>query len=433
MKFGVLSLGCSKNMADMDNFMGIMIGRGHEIVKDALIADLLVIDTCGFIDDAKRESLEEIFKSISFKAKNPGLKVLAVGCLVQRYFEELKSEIIEIDGLIGVTSPMTLADLIEKEEFFYHREPEVVYDYSNRVAGKYSAYVKIGDGCNRDCAFCSIPSFKGRSVSRASESVVKETLSLVKKGVKEVVLVSQDSTQYGRDLNEGLDLKGLLMKLNDLEGDFWIRLLYLHPDHVDDALVDTIISLPKVVDYFDMPVQSGSDKILKRMGRSRNSAELLEMLLGIRQKAPHAILRTTVMVGFPGESEVTFNETLDFVRTVEFDRLGGFVYSREEGTKAFGQRATVGKELATQMLETLMEEQDTISAERLSHFKGKVLTVLLEESGASYTLGRAYNSAPEVDGVVVLKGHNEEGVFLKARITETYEHDMEGVVLDELA
>ncbi|NLT46492.1 MAG: radical SAM protein, partial [Thermotogaceae bacterium] len=211
------------------------------------------------------------------------------------------------------------------------------------------------------------------------------------------------------------------------------RLLYLHPDHVDDALVDTIISLPKVVDYFDMPVQSGSDKILKRMGRSRNSAELLEMLLGIRQKAPHAILRTTVMVGFPGESEVTFNETLDFVRTVEFDRLGGFVYSREEGTKAFGQRATVGKELATQMLETLMEEQDTISAERLSHFKGKVLTVLLEESGASYTLGRAYNSAPEVDGVVVLKGHNEEGVFLKARITETYEHDMEGVVLDELA
>jgi len=433
MKFGVLSLGCSKNIADMDNFMGIMRSRGHEIVKDASRADLLVIDTCGFIDDAKKESLEEIFRALSYKEHNPNLRVLAVGCLVQRYFEELKSEIREVDGLVGVTSPATLADLIERNEVFFIGEPYGVYEYSTRVAEKYSAYVKIGDGCNRNCAFCSIPNFKGFAASRTSESIVKETLSLVRQGVKEIVLVSQDCTQYGLDLDEGVTLAGLLGKLNDLEGDFWIRVLYLHPDHVEDELIDSILSLSKVVDYFDIPVQSGSDEILKRMGRSKNSRQLRDLLLGIREKAPHAVLRTTIMVGFPGESEATFNETVDFARSVRFDRLGGFVYSREEGTPAFDKKLTVSKNAAKEMLELLLDEQDRISAERLSDFKGKVVTVLLEESGESYTLGRAYNSAPDVDGVVVLKGHKQEGVFLKARITDTYEHDMEGVVLDELA
>lgn len=434
MKLGVLSLGCSKNIADMDNFMGIMANRGHEIVEDASVADLIIIDTCGFIDDAKKESVEEIFKFISLKQENPGLKVVAVGCLVQRYFDELKSEISEIDGLIGVTSPFTLADLIENGEFFYLKEPDGVYDFSSRVvSSKYSAYVKIGDGCNRNCAFCSIPDFKGKSVSRNPDSIVKETLSLIRKGIKEIDLVSQDCTQYGKDLNEKTDLKSLLERLNNIDGDFWIRVLYLHPDHVDNELVDSILSLSKVVDYFDIPVQSGSTRILKKMGRIKDSDRLRELLFGIRQKAPHAILRTTLLIGFPGESEATFNETLDFVRSVKFDRLGGFVYSNEEGTQAFGQKRTIGRKAAKEMLNSLLEEQDTISAGRLSQFKGQIMTVLVEESGSSYSLGRAYNSAPDVDGVVVLKGHNEDGVFVKARITDSYEHDMEGVILDELA
>ncbi len=433
MNLGVLTLGCPKNLADMDNFAGIMKSQGHTIVDEIDETDLIIIDTCGFIEEAKKESIDEIFKAISAKKGKPGLKVVAVGCLVQRYFEEMKSDIPELDGLIGVTSPLTLARLIEKGELFYLQAPEGVYGYFNRRASGYSAYVKIGDGCNRNCAFCSIPLFKGPSASRSLESIKSETLSLVKKGVKEIVLVSQDNTQYGRDLDGDLDLGCLLRELNDLSGDFWIRVMYLHPDHVDLSLIDTMLELPKVVDYFDMPVQSGSDRILKAMGRTRNSSELGSIFNFIRAKAPHSVLRTTLMLGFPGETEETFRETMDFVKNVEFDRLGGFVYSREEGTDSFNKRRTTTTVRAKEMLELLLQEQDGISATRLSRYRGKVMKVLIEEAGQSYSIGRAFNSAPEIDGVVVLKGHVEEGLFTNVRITDTFEHDMEGVVLDELA
>ncbi|HOY26048.1 MAG TPA: 30S ribosomal protein S12 methylthiotransferase RimO [Mesotoga sp.] len=433
MNLGVLTLGCPKNLADMDNFAGIMKSQGHTIVDEIDMADLIVIDTCGFIEEAKKESIDEIFKAISARKGKPGLKIIAVGCLVQRYFDEMKSDIPELDGLIGVTSPLTLARLIERGELFYFQEPEGVYGYFNRRATGYSAYVKIGDGCNRNCAFCSIPLFKGLSVSRSLESLKSEALSLVRKGVKEIVLVSQDNTQYGRDLDGDLDLGRLLRELNDLNEEFWIRVMYLHPDHVDLPLIDTMLELPKVVDYFDMPVQSGSDRILKAMGRTRNSSELGSIFNFIRDKAPHSVLRTTIMLGFPGETEETFRETMNFVKSVEFDRLGGFVYSSEEGTDSFNKRRTTTTVRAKEMLELLLQEQDGISAARLSQYRGKVLKVLVEEAGQSYSIGRAFNSAPEIDGVVVLKGHVEEGLFTNVRITDTFEHDMEGVVLDELA
>lgn len=433
MKLGVLTLGCPKNLADMDNFMGIMKTKGHVFVKDATAADMVVIDTCGFIEEAKKESVEEIFSVLSVKKNNPKLKVVAVGCLVQRYFEEMKSDIPELDGLVGVASPATLAGLIEKGELFYRREPEGIYGYSNRISRGFSAFVKIGDGCNRNCAFCSIPLFKGTSKSRESTDIVQEVLSLLKRGIKEIVLVSQDNTQYGRDLKDGSSLESLLEKLNTLNGDFWIRVMYLHPDHLDSSLIETMLTLPKVVDYFDIPVQSGSDEILKRMGRSKNTTQLKAMFEEIRLKAPLAVLRTTIMLGYPGETEGTFQETLAFIKAVRFDRLGGFVYSSEEGTFAHSLKRTVSTRRAGSMLQSLMEEQEFISAERLSNLRGKVLKVLLEENGPNYTLARAYNSAPEVDGAVVLKGHSGEGLFVRARITNTFEHDMEGVVLDELA
>ncbi len=433
MNLGVLTLGCPKNLADMENFKGIMRSQGNAIVEDILMADILVVDTCGFIEDAKRESIVEIFRAISAKKTNPDLKVIAVGCLVQRYFDEMKKDIPEIDGLIGVTSPLTLAKLIERGEYFYLGQPEGIYGFSDRLTDGYTAYVKIGDGCNRNCSFCSIPLFKGASKSRDLESIKQESLSLVKKGVKEIVLVSQDNTQYGRDLTGGESLGSLLRELDSLNGDFWIRVMYLHPDHLDNTIIETMLSLEKVVDYFDIPVQSGSDEILKRMGRSKKSQELKDMFLTIRWLAPHSALRTTILVGFPGETEKTFQETIDFVGQIGFDRLGGFAYSKEEGTPSFPFRRTINEEKAKEMLERLLEEQDLISAERLSSFRGKVMKVLVEESGTSYSIGRAYNCAPEIDGAVVLKGHNEEGVFIRARITDTFEHDMEGVVLDELA
>ncbi|AKI96962.1 30S ribosomal protein S12 methylthiotransferase RimO [Kosmotoga pacifica] len=431
MKIGVLTLGCPKNLADMANFKGILKKRGHRIVDNALDADVMIIDTCGFIEEAKKESIEEILGFCSLKEDKPSLRVIAVGCLVQRYFNELKEEIPELDGLVGVTSPKKLADLIENGTFFYLDEPDGVYSFEVREKSETYAYVKIGDGCDRNCAFCSIPAFKGRSRSRKLEDIITEIKGLISNGTKEIILVSQDTTQYGIDLYNKQTLPELLKHIDKLEGEFWVRVMYLHPDHLTADIIDTMAVSRKVVKYFDVPVQSGSNAILQSMGRWRKREELIQLFQEIRNRIPEAVLRTTIMVGFPGETQDSFAETLEFVRQVRFNKLGGFVYSPEEGTKAYNMGLTMDKEVAFKLLEQLLEEQEQISYELNRKFLNKRLKVLVEEMNEEFLVGRSWHFSPEIDGNIFVKGRGKPGEYVEALITEAYENDLEGVVVDE--
>ncbi len=428
MKLYLQVLGCPKNDSDMSNFRGIMISRGHEFVENPIESELVMIDTCGFIEAAKMESIEGILSFCQLKEEKPELKVIAFGCLVQRYYKELKEEIREIDGLISITSPSVLADLVEKGAFFVLSEPETIYEYEIRCDSPPYAFVKIGDGCDRACAFCSIPSFKGKSKSRGVEDITREVRALVKRGIKEIVLVSQDTTQYGTDLYDRQALPELLRGLDEIEGDFWVRVMYLHPDHLTSRLIHAIASSKHALPYFDIPVQSGSDRILRAMDRTKNNRELRALLKEIRTQVPGAVLRTTLLVGFPGENRETIEETLDFIKAVRFNWLGGFVYSPEEGTAAFARKPVMGIERAQEYLNGLLCEQDEISHQINQRHVGKHRKALIEENAGGILVGRLFDSAPEIDGSVILSGNADVGGFVECLVTAADVHDTRGVV-----
>ncbi|ACM22973.1 30S ribosomal protein S12 methylthiotransferase RimO [Thermotoga neapolitana] len=428
MKVGIKVLGCPKNEADCEILAGLLKERGHEIVHNVEEADVVVLDTCAFIEDAKKESIDEILSFVEAK-EDYGYRLVVKGCLVQRYYRELKKEIPEVDQWIGVVAPEKIVSLLENGEDLVPQRPETVYSYRKRInlEEKPYAYVKISDGCDRKCTFCSIPSFKGNLKSRSVEDIVHEVEDLLAEGKKEIILVAQDTTSYGEDLYGKQALSDLLRRLNSLKGDFWIRVMYLHPDHLTDEIIDTILKLEKVVNYFDVPVQHGSDRILTLMGRIRSSKELKNMLLRIRDKAPDAVLRTSVIVGFPGETEEDFEELKRFVEEVKFDKLGVFVYSDEEGTVASSLKNKVDPETARRRQEELLLLQAEISYERLDRFVGKSMKALVEGRENGYLIGRTFTEAPEVDGVVFIKGRGEMGDFLEVTIEEHDEYDMWGI------
>ncbi|PLV57234.1 30S ribosomal protein S12 methylthiotransferase RimO [Thermotoga sp. SG1] len=428
MRVGIKVLGCPKNEADCEVLAGILKERGHEIVYKVEEADVVVLDTCAFIEDAKKESIDEIFSFVEAK-KDYGYKIVVKGCLVQRYYRELKKEIPEVDQWIGVVAPEKIALLLESGGDLVPQRPETVYSYRKRVnlEEKPYAYVKISDGCDRKCTFCSIPIFKGNLKSRSMEDIVHEVEDLLAEGKKEIILVAQDTTSYGEDLYGKQALPDLLRRLNSLKGDFWIRVMYLHPDHLTDEIIDTILKLEKVVNYFDVPVQHGSDKILTLMGRVKSSKELKNMLMKIRDKAPDAVLRTSVIVGFPEETEEDFEELKRFVEEVKFDKLGVFVFSDEEGTVASSLKNKVDPETARRRQEELLLLQAEISYERLDRFVGKSMKALVEGRENGYLIGRTFTEAPEVDGVVFIKGRGEIGNFLEVTIEEHDEYDMWGI------
>jgi ribosomal protein S12 methylthiotransferase len=427
-KVGIKVLGCPKNEADCEVLAGLLKEKGHEVVHNVEEADIIVLDTCAFIEDAKKESIDEILSFVEAK-EDYGYRLVVKGCLVQRYYRELKKEIPEVDQWIGVVAPEKIVSLLENGEDLVPQRPETVYSYRKRVnlEEKPYAYVKISDGCNRKCTFCSIPAFKGNLKSRSIEDIVHEVEDLLAEGKKEIILVAQDTTSYGEDLYGKQALSDLLRRLNSLKGDFWIRVMYLHPDHLTDEIIDTILKLEKVVNYFDVPVQHGSDRILTLMGRIRSSKELKNMLLRIRDKAPDAVLRTSVIVGFPGETEEDFEELKRFVEEVKFDKLGVFVYSDEEGTVASSLKNKVDPETARRRQEELLLLQAEISYERLDRFIGKSMKALVEGRENGYLIGRTFTEAPEVDGVVFIKGRGEMGDFLEVTIEEHDEYDMWGI------
>ncbi len=433
MRIGIKVLGCPKNEADCEILAGILKKRGHEIVKNVEDADVVILDTCAFIEDAKRESISEIFEFVDYKlSTKQDLKLIVKGCLVQRYGRILREEIPEVDGWFGVVAPERLVEALERgEEFFVPTTPEVVYSFSHRCSldNRPYSYIKISDGCDRGCTFCSIPKFKGKFRSRKIEDILKEARYLIESGKKEIILVAQDTTGYGIDIYGNQALPELLRGLNSLEGKFWIRVMYLHPDFLTQDIIETMCSLEKVVKYFDVPIQHASDEILRRMGRMKKSEELMELFERIRRACPDAVLRTSVIVGFPGERDEDFEKLMEFVVDVGFDKLGVFVYSDEEGTVAHEFSDKVDKEVAEERKERLLLKQADISFEKLNRFLEKEFVAVLEDRENGFMIGRTWMDAPEIDGVIYLKGKGKIGDLVKVRVEEHDEYDMKGVIL----
>jgi len=430
-KFNIVRLGCPKNDADMDILRGIFENKNYIYEENPAECDYIIIDTCGFIDSAKKESVETILEYSQYREINPKVKIIAVGCFVQRYYDELKKDMTEADGLIGVVPPQKIYDTINSEKFSYYNEiPEDTYKCEYRYIPETPyAYVKIADGCSRKCAFCSIPYFKGDPKSREIEDIKNEVEFLVKNGKKEIILVSQDNTLYGINIYKKQALPDLLAELNSIPGNFWIRVMYLHPDFLSDEIIDSIHKNEKVLNYFDVPMQCGSDSVLKLMGRIKNTGELEKLSQKIR-KTP-SILRTSIIVGFPGESEEDFEKTLDFIDKTEFDKLGAFVYSEEEGTPAQKIKPKISKKVKEKRLETLMNLQKDISSEKMESYIDDVLDVLIEEYDNGVYIGRTFMDAPDIDGNVFVKSENQLNLneFYKVKITGSYEYDLEGEII----
>jgi ribosomal protein S12 methylthiotransferase len=430
MRIGIKVLGCPKNEADCDVLEAILRSKGHEIVYNVDEADIVVIDTCCFIEDAKRESIDEILDFIEYKKRKPFF-LCVKGCLVQRYASQLVEELPEVDAWYGVLSPYRLAEALEKKVRFLVEEPETVYECAPRSKFSSYAYVKIADGCDRSCTFCAIPAFKGRFKSRSIESIKAEVRELVQNGVKEIVLVAQDTTAYGIDLYGKPSLPKLLRVLDSLEGEFRLRVMYMHPDHFDEEILSSFRDSRKVLHYFDLPVQHGSDEVLVKMGRIKKSEELLEMIFSIRRVLSDAAIRSSVIVGFPGEKEKNFEELLEFLKVAKFERLGCFIYSDEEGTVASELQDKVDEEIAKERMEEVLSLQAELAKESLSRFVGEELEVLVERSTKNYYVARSHLDAPEVDGIVQVRKDVDLNLpsFQLVRILDTDGFDLKGVLV----
>lgn len=419
--------------------MGIVQGKEYEVVNSPEEADVVVVNTCGFIDDAKAESVETILTMANLKETGNVKSVLVAGCMAQRYQDELMTEIPEIDGIVGTQDFIRITDLIEEAQtgsrprYFSADNPIYLYDEKTprvHTTGGSSAYIKIGEGCNHACTFCIIPKMRGKLRSRPIESIVDEATQLVAQGVKEIVLIAQDTTDYGIDIYKKRRLADLLRALNDVEGLHWIRLHYAYPGFFTDEVIDAMASCDKVAKYIDMPLQHSEDHILKAMQRPGHQAGVRKLVQKIRDRVPNVSLRTSMIVGFPGETEEDFNNLCNFVRELEIDHLGVFTYSPEEGTPSAEFGAQVTDEEKERRSNILMEVAREVAAGRTARHVGEVLDVLIEkldEEDPTIRIGRTQYDAREVDGVVYVANTDANvGDMIKVRITHAYDFDLSG-------
>jgi len=426
------SLGCPKNLVDSEIMLGLVAGRGDEIVLDPAAADVLVVNTCGFIGDAKRESIDAILELARLKEHDPSKRLIVTGCLVQRYGGELQDSLPEVDAFLGtgdfVRLPQILARQIPADAQAYggaaHLLPDVALPRV-RTGQFFSTYLKVSEGCDHTCSFCIIPKIRGRHESRAVDSVVTEAVKLVADGVVELNLIAQDLTAYGRDRRDGSTLSQLLRTLVQIDGLQWIRLLYNYPRYVSDDLLDTIASEAKVCSYIDMPLQHISNRMLRSMRRERNGAAVRRLIDKMRDRIPGVAIRTAFIVGFPGEMDSDFAELLDFVREARFTRVGVFRYSKEEGTAAATLSGQVPESVKRQRHAALMRAQAEVSAALNRQLIGAEQDVLVcgqDDRGRLY--GRLPTQAPEIDGVVFLDGEAAPGEIYRARITGASTYDL---------
>lgn len=437
-KVKMVTLGCEKNLVDSEIMSGLMDERGYTLVENNEEATVIIVNTCGFIDAAKEESVQTILDMAELK-KNGNLKALIVsGCLTQRYKEELMKEIPEIDGIVGTGDFHHIHDIVD--EALRGKRPvrvgNPVFDYERILPRKvttprYTAFVKIAEGCDNACTFCSIPMMRGKFRSRSIESIVAEVTQLAQQGVKEISLIAQDSTNYGMDRYDRFMLPELLDKVSAVDGIEWVRLHYAYPGFFTDELIETIANNPKVCKYIDLPLQHSSDRILKRMRRPGREKDARLLIEKIRARIPDVSIRTSMIVGFPGETEEEFEHLCQFVREMKFDRLGVFTYSKEEGTPAsrLPEQDFLPEEVKEERANILMEIQREVSNEQISKYVGKVLDVLIEryDGRNDVYIGRTQYDAPEVDGEVFVSNFPAQiGQVHKVRITHAHEYDLAG-------
>jgi len=442
-----ISLGCDKNLVDSEMMVTSLRQSGYNIIYNADEADVIVVNTCCFIGDAKEESINTLLEMAAYKEEGKCRLLVAAGCLAQRYHEEIKRELPEVDMIIGTTAYEELAGTINsalnkaasKEKLPIEKLKSINYlpePYINREAmnGGGHAYLKIAEGCNKCCTYCIIPKVRGSYRSVPVENLVKQAENLVANGIKEIILVAQETTLYGEDIYGKKSLPELLRKLSGIDGLKWIRILYCYPEEITDSLIETIKELPKVCHYLDIPVQHGSDSVLKRMGRRTDSTQLSAIIEKLRDSIPDIILRTTIITGFPGETEKEFEELKQFVRKIKFDRLGVFTYSQEEDTPAAEMQGQIPEEIKEARRNEIMEIQQQVAFEKNKPLTGKEMDVIVDgylpEDGVY--ICRTYMDAPDVDGYVFVKTDWQlmSGDFIKARITGSDGYDLAGDVVN---
>ncbi len=435
-----VSLGCDKNLVDSEVMLGLLDEKGYRIVDEEADADVIVINTCCFIQDALEESIQTILDMAEYKETGRLQALIVTGCLGQRYQQEILEEIPEVDVVLGTTNYDRIVDAIEealsgKSEVLLGDPDAMPLTGTGRLVttGGHYAYLKIAEGCNKNCTYCIIPSLRGRYRSVPMEQLIREAKSLAEQGVKELILVAQETTVYGQDLYGKKSLAALLRQLCKVDGIRWIRLLYCYPEEVDEELIRTIKEEEKVCDYLDLPIQHADDEILKRMGRKTNRTELTELIGKLRGEIPDICIRTTLITGFPGETEAQHEELLDFVEEMKFDRLGVFTYSREEGTPAAVMPDQIPEEVKQQRYDELMSLQQEIAFDTASRMPGREMDVLIEGKVADEDayVGRTYRDAPDVDGLIFIETNEElmTGDFVRVRVTGAREYDLIGELI----
>lgn len=440
MKVLFISLGCDKNLVDSEVMLGLLDAKGYQIVDDETEADVIVINTCCFIHDAKEESIQTILEMAEYK-KEANLKALIVtGCLAQRYQQEILDEIPEVDAVLGTTSYDKIVDAIEEalEGNGYVTLTDIdalpTVDTKRLVTtGGHFAYLKIAEGCDKHCTYCIIPKLRGNFRSVPMERLIKEAEELAEQGVKELILVAQETTLYGKDIYGEKSLHKLLKELCKVDGIQWIRVLYCYPEEIYDELIQTIKEEDKICKYLDLPIQHASDRILKRMGRRTNKQQLVDLVNKLREEIPDITLRTTLITGFPGETEEDHEEVMEFVDTMEFDRLGVFTYSAEEDTPAANMPDQIDEEVKLDRQAEIMELQQDIAFEQAENMIGREVLVMIEGKVADENayVGRTYKDAPNVDGFIFINTEEElmSGDFAMVKVTGALEYDLIGELM----
>ncbi|OGV97997.1 MAG: ribosomal protein S12 methylthiotransferase RimO [Nitrospinae bacterium RIFCSPLOWO2_02_FULL_39_110] len=435
-KIGMVSLGCPKNTVDSELVLGTLASKGYNITADAGGAEVIVVNTCGFIDSAKEESIDTILEMAEYKRKGSCQKLIVMGCLSQRYKDELLKEIPEVDYIVGTGDFKSVVKIIESDngiEKVLVREP--AFDYNEDTprmltTPRYTAYVKIAEGCSNRCSFCIIPKIRGPFKSRPADSIVREVEILSGHGVKEVNLISQDTTMYGVDLGIKNGLAGLLKRLVRIDGIKWIRLLYCYPAFLKDELINVIRDEEKICKYIDLPLQHSDDKILSKMMRQERGDKIRDLVNKIRKAIPDVAIRTVFIVGFPGEADTHFGHLVNFIKEMRFEHLGIFTYSPEEGTTAAEMSDQIPDEVKIERRDIIMKLQQKISSENNKRFVGMMRDVLVEDSvfdNEFLIKGRMQTQAPDIDGIVYIEeGDARVGDILPVKITRTMEYDFIG-------
>lgn len=442
MKLALISLGCSKNLVDSEHYLGILSKRkGMELTSELSEADIVIVNTCGFIGDAKEESIETILEVSEFKETGNLKKLIVAGCLAQKYSEEILKELPEVDAVIGTGDidkiEKVVDEILENKKVVETKNMTFLANANTErvlTTASHTAYLKISEGCNRACTYCIIPQMRGRLRSRSIEDIVEEAKRLVASGVREINLLAQETTEYGIDLYGDKKLAALMKELCKIEGLKWLRTYYMHPEYVTDELIEVMKSEEKICKYFDVPIQHISDNILRNMARAKSGEQVKDVLNRIRKAIPEATIRTTLIVGFPGETEENFQELMDYVREFEFDYAGVFKYSREEDTVAYNLPNQVPEEIKEKRYAELVNLQSEIAERKNRRLLGEEIEVMIDgvSSESEYLLeGRTRGQALEIDGkVLTTDGTAKSGEIVKVKFEQNFEYDFVGPIVE---